>query len=63
MFVLGCFVSLMRVVDNDLGAEGAAAVGQSLTALTSLHILDLTCKALSFVMWCGVCFEVLVRRL
>jgi hypothetical protein len=38
---VGSFVSLMRVVDNRLGADGGAAVGQWLTALTALQTLDL----------------------
>ena len=52
---LGAFISMMRVAGNDLGAEGGAAVGQSLKALTALQTLDLSCKALSFVMlWGGL---------
>ena len=54
---LGAFISLMRVADNDLGAEGGAAVGQSLTALTALQTLDLSCKVLICVMLLWVYFE------
>ena len=43
---LGPFVSLMLVAGNYLGAEGFAAVGRSLTALTALQTLDLSGKAL-----------------
>ena len=46
---LGLFVSLMRFADNNLGADGGAAVGRSLTALTALQTLDLSCKAPCFV--------------
>jgi hypothetical protein len=44
------FAMLMRVADNSLYAEGAAAVGRSLTALTALQSLDLGCNAACFVM-------------
>ena len=44
------FAMLMRVADNDLGAEGGAAVGRSLTALTALQSLNLQCNAACFVM-------------
>ena len=56
---LGAVVSLMRFADNRLGAKGGAAVGRSLTALmalTALHTLHLSCKALSFVMLWGDLF-------
>ena len=58
---VGAALSLIRVVDNDLGAEGGAAVGRSLTALTALHTLNLSCKACFFMillydLFCfGVC--------
>jgi hypothetical protein len=58
---LGPFVSLMRVAGNSLGAEGFAAVGRSLTALTALQTLDLSGKALCFLvlLYCvGLCFVV-----
>ena len=48
-FCLGLFVPLMRVADNRLGADGGAAVGRSLTALTALQTLNLSCKAPFFV--------------
>ena len=35
------FVMLMRVAGKDIGAEGGAAVGRSLTALTALQTLYL----------------------
>ena len=44
------FAMLMRVAGNSLGAEGGAAVGRSLTALTALQSLDLSCNAACFVM-------------
>jgi hypothetical protein len=44
---VGSFVSLMRVVDNRLGAKGFAAVGQWLTALTALQTLDISCNGLN----------------
>ena len=44
------FAMLMRVADNYLGAEGGAAVGRLLTALTALQSLDLICNAACFVM-------------
>ena len=44
------FAMLMRVADNNLGAEGGAAVGRSLTALTALQSLNLYCNAACFVM-------------
>ena len=43
------FAMLMRVADNALGAEGGAAVGRSLTALTALQSLDLYGNAACFV--------------
>ncbi len=52
-FACGPFVSLMCFVGNDLGAEGGAAVGRSLTALTALQTLNLWSKALWFVVPCG----------
>jgi hypothetical protein len=42
---VGPFVSLMRVADNRLGAEGGSAVGRSLTALTALQTLNMSSKA------------------
>ena len=45
-----CFAMLMRVADCYLGAEGGAAVGRSLTALTALQSLNLECNAACFVM-------------
>ena len=45
-----CFAMLMRVADNSLGAEGGAAVGRSLTALTALQTLLLVGNAACFVM-------------
>ncbi len=51
-------VSLMRVVDNGLGAEGGSAVGQWLTALTALQTLDLSCEAPCFAVLCGVYLKV-----
>ena len=53
---LGPFVSLMRVAGNNLGAEGFAAVGRTLTALTALQTLDLSSKAACFVFLCGNVF-------
>ena len=45
------FAMLMRVADNWLGAEGGAAVGRSLTALTALQSLNLgSNNAACFVM-------------
>ena len=44
------FAMLMRVADNGLDADGVAAVGRSLTALTALQLLDLCCNAACFVM-------------
>ena len=46
------FAMLIRVADNNLGAEGGAAVGRSLTALTALQSLNLLClcNAACFVM-------------
>ena len=44
------FAMLMRVADNFLDAEGGAAVGRSLTALTALQSLNLCCNAACFVM-------------
>ena len=55
MFHAGPFVSLMRVVANGLGAEGGAAVGQWLTALTALHTLDLRGNDV----YCLCCFFIL----
>jgi hypothetical protein len=52
-FCLGLFVSLMRVAANFLGSKGGAAVGRSLTALTALQTLDLSCKAPCFLVSCG----------
>ena len=53
------FAMLMRVADNELRAEGGAAVGRSLTALTALQSLNLSCNAACFVMSFvfGACFE------
>ena len=53
------FAMLMRVAGNRLGAEGGAAVGRSLTALTALQSLNLSCNAACFVMLFvfGACFE------
>ena len=57
MRVVRC-VMLMRVAGTDLGAEGGAAVGRSLTALTALQTLDLRGNAACFVMcYFGACFE------
>jgi hypothetical protein len=50
---LGPFVSLMRVAGNNLGDNGIEAVGRSLTALTALQTLNLSSKALCFVVLCG----------
>ena len=44
------FAMLMRVAGCALGAEGGAAVGRSLTALTALQSLDLRGNAACFVM-------------
>ncbi len=55
---MGPFVSLMRVADNRLGAEGGSAVGRSLTALTALQTLDLSCEAPCFAVLCGVYLKV-----
>ena len=44
------FAMLMRVAVNSLDAEGGAAVGRSLTALTALQSLNLYCNAACFVM-------------
>ena len=44
------FAMLMRVAGNLFGAEGGAAVGRSLTALTALQSLNLRCNAACFVM-------------
>ena len=44
------FSMLMRVAGNSLGAEGGAAVGRSLTALTALQLLNLSGNAACFVM-------------
>ena len=44
------FAMLMRVAGCSLGAEGGAAVGRSLTALTALQSLNLRCNAACFVM-------------
>ncbi len=44
------FAMLMRVSDNGLGAEGGAALGRSLTALTALQSLNLFGNAACFVM-------------
>ena len=44
------FAMLMRVAGNGLGAEGGAAVGRSLTALTALQSLYLSRNAACFVM-------------
>ena len=41
---------LMRNAGNSLGAEGGAALGRSLTALTALQSLDLSGNAACFVM-------------
>ncbi len=52
-------VSLMRVVDNGLGAEGAADVGQWLMALTALQTLNLRGNAvysLCCFLHCGLMF-------
>ena len=43
------FAMLIRVADNSLGEEGGAAVGRSLTALTALQSLNLSCNAACFV--------------
>ena len=52
------FAMLMRVADNFLDAEGGAAVGRSLTALTALQTLVLHSNAACFVMcYFGACFE------
>jgi hypothetical protein len=47
---------MMRFAGNSLGAEGGAAVGRSLTALTALLTLNLSGKALCFVVLCGAVF-------
>ncbi len=44
------FAMLMCVADNGLGAEGGAALGRSLTALTALQSLDLSRNSACFVM-------------
>ena len=44
------FAMLMRVADCSLGAEGGAAVGRLLTALTALQSLDLGGNAACFAM-------------
>ena len=44
------FAMLMRVAGNNLGDEGGAAVGRSLTALTALQSLKLSGNAACFVM-------------
>ena len=44
------FAMLMRVAGCSLGAEGGAAVGRSLTALTALQSLYLRSNAACFVM-------------
>ena len=44
------FAMLMRVAGNYLDAEGGAAVVRSLTALTALQSLNLSCNAACFVM-------------
>ena len=44
------FAMLMRVADSNLGAEGGAALGRSLTALTALQSLNLYSNAACFVM-------------
>ena len=44
------FAMLMRVAGNSLDAEGGAAVGRSLTALTALQSLNLHGNAACFVM-------------
>ncbi len=49
-FRVVCFAMLMRVAGNSLGAEGGAAVGRSLTALTALQTLDLSSNAVCIVM-------------
>jgi hypothetical protein len=49
-------MSMMRVAVNDLGAEGGAAVGRLLTALTALQTLNLSCKAPWLVLFCGDVF-------
>ncbi len=57
MRVVRC-VMLMRVADTFLDAEGGAAVGRSLTALTALQTLHLARNAACFVMcYFGACFE------
>ena len=47
----------MRAAGNYLGEDGGAAVGRSLTALTGLQRLDLSCKALCFLLLFALCFE------
>ena len=42
------FAMLISIAGNWLGAEGGAAVGRSLTALTALQSLDLECNAACF---------------
>ena len=42
------FAMLMRVAGNYLNLEGGAAVGRSLTALTALQSLDLSCNDACF---------------
>ncbi len=51
-------VELMLTVGNCLGTEGVAALGQSLTALTALRVLDLSGKAGWFGIFLVVFFEV-----
>ena len=48
----------MLAAGNCLGTEGVAALGQSLTALTALQVLDLSGKARWFGIFLCVCFEV-----
>ncbi len=45
------FAMLMRVSVNSLGMEGGASVGRSLTALTALQLLNLSCNAACFVVF------------
>ncbi len=44
------FAMLMRVAGCSLGLQGGVAVGRSLTALTALQSLNLSCNAACFVM-------------
>ncbi len=55
---MGPFVTPMRVAGNYLKDQVGVVVGRSLTALTALQTLDLSCKELYLVVLSGVSFEV-----